>query len=66
MSDLVDTAKAIAVGKVLAARYILTGSVIEMPSSVVIFGRIVNVETSEVESAAQVIVPKSGEVKALL
>lgn len=66
LSDLVDTAKAIAVGKVLAARYILTGSVIEMPSSVVIFGRIVNVETSEVESAAQVIVPKSGEVKALL
>jgi hypothetical protein len=66
LSDLVDTSKAIMVGKVLAARYILTGSVIEMPSSVVIFGRVVNVETSEVESAAQVIVPKSKELAGLL
>jgi hypothetical protein len=37
-----------------------------MPGSVVIFGRIINVETSEVESAAQVIVPKDSEVRALL
>jgi hypothetical protein len=37
-----------------------------MPSSVVIFGRIVNVETSEVESAAQVIVEKTSEVRAML
>ena len=66
LSDLADTTNAIAVGKVLAARYILTGSVIEMPGSLVIFARIVNVETSEVESAAQVIVPKNGEVSGLL
>jgi len=33
---------------------------------VVIFGRIINVETAEVESAAQVIVPKNREVNALL
>jgi Mg-chelatase subunit ChlD len=66
LSDLADTEKAIAVGKVLAARYILTGSIIEMPGSLVIFARIVNVETSEVESAAQVIVPKNREVSGLL
>ncbi len=65
-SDLMDTNKAVSVGKVLAARYILTGSVIEMPGSVVIFGRVVNVETAEVESAAQVIVGKTSEVTAML
>jgi len=66
LSDLMDTTNAISVGKLVSAQFILTGSVIEMPSSVAIFARIVNVETSEVESAAQVIVPKSSEVSALL
>lgn len=66
LADLVDTTKAISVGKVLAAQYILTGTLIEMPNSVVIFGRVVNVETTEIESAAQVIVPKNREVRALL
>jgi len=66
LSDLMDTGNAIQVGKLLTANYIVTGSVIEMPGSVVIFGRIINVETGEVESAAQVIVPKDGEVQGLL
>jgi curli biogenesis system outer membrane secretion channel CsgG len=66
LSDLMDTTKAISVGRLLSARYILTGTVIEMPSSLDIFARIVNVETGEVESAAQVVVPKSREVSALL
>jgi TolB-like protein len=66
LSDLMDTENAITVGRVLSARFILTGSVIEMTGSVVIFARIVGVETAEVESAAQVIVPKSPEVVSLL
>jgi len=66
LSDLMDTDKAITVGKLLTVHHILTGSVIEMPNSVVIFGRIINVETGEIESVAQVIVPKNREVKALL
>jgi len=66
LSDLMDTDTAINVGRLLTANHILTGTVIEMPSSVVIFGRIINVETAEIESAAQVIVPKNREVKALL
>jgi TolB-like protein len=66
LSDLMDTSKAIEVGKLLTANHILTGTVIEMPTSVVIFGRIINVETAEIESAAQVIVQKNREVKALL
>jgi Ca-activated chloride channel family protein len=66
LSDLIDTANAIKVGHLLTVSHILTGTVLEMPGSVVIFGRIINVETAEVESAAQVIVPKSREVNALL
>ncbi|GAG98577.1 unnamed protein product, partial [marine sediment metagenome] len=34
--------------------------------TVVVFGRIINVETGEVESVAQVIVPKDPDVKKLL
>jgi hypothetical protein len=66
LSDLIDTKKAISVGNGLSARYILTGTCIEMPNTVVIFGRVVNVETTEIESAAQVIVPKTKEVMDLL
>ena len=45
LSDLMDASHAIRVGNLLAANYIVTGTVIEMASSVVIFGRIINVET---------------------
>jgi hypothetical protein len=40
LSDLMDTSKAIEVGRFLAADYIVTGSVIEMTDTVVIFGRL--------------------------
>jgi Mg-chelatase subunit ChlD len=66
LSDLMDTTNAIEIGKLLTANHMLTGSVIEMPDSVVIFGRIINVETAEIESVAQVIVPRNGEVTALV
>ena len=66
LSDLMDTSKAISIGKLLAANYIVTGTVVEMSNLVVIFGRIINVETGEVESVAQVIVLKDREIKKLL
>jgi Ca-activated chloride channel family protein len=66
LSDLMDTSKAIRVGRFLAADYLLTGSVIEMERTVVIFGRVINVQTAEIESVAQVVVPKTSEVKRLL
>ncbi len=66
LNDLMDTSNAIEIGKLLTANYILTGSVVEMPGSVMIFGRVINVETAEVESVAQVIVPKNSDVRALL
>jgi hypothetical protein len=66
LSDLVETTTAIEVGKLLAAEYILTGTVIPMQSSVVIFTRIIHVESSVVESVAQIIVPIDDEVRGLL
>ena len=66
LSDLMDTSQAIEVGKFLTADYIVTGSVLEMPTSVVIFGRIINVETAEIESVAQVIVRKTANLSKLL
>jgi hypothetical protein len=58
LSDLGDEQNAAKVGSFLAADYILTGVVMEMEESVVIFSRIINVETAVIETAAQVIVPK--------
>jgi hypothetical protein len=58
LSDLADQANAAQVGMFLAADYILTGTVMEMEESLVIFSRIINVETAVIETAAQIIVPK--------
>ncbi len=66
LSDLMDTDNAIDIGNYISANYILTGSVIEMSESVVIFCRVVNVETAVIESVGQVIVPKDEEVNAML
>jgi TolB-like protein len=66
LTDLIDTQAAIQVGKFLAANYIVTGTLIEMTSTVVIFGRVIDVQTGEVESVAQVILPKDQEVNSLL
>lgn len=65
-SDLRDTSTAIEVGEFLYANYILTGTVIEMSESVVIFCRVVNVGMAEIESVGQVIVPRNEEVDAML
>jgi TolB-like protein len=66
LSGLVDTTTAIKIGEMLAAQYIVTGSVIEMARSVVIFGRVINVESAEVESVAQILVAKDVDVIKLL
>jgi hypothetical protein len=66
LSDLMDTTKAVRVGQLLSANYMLTGTVVEMSRSVVIFGRIINVETSAIESVGQVIVPRNREVNSML
>ena len=37
-----------------------------MSSSVVVFGRVINVESAEVESVAQIIIPKDADLRSLL
>ncbi len=66
LSDLMDTSKAIMVGKFLSATLILTGTVIEMSESVIIFGRVIDVQTAEIQSAAQIIVQKNADLSSLL
>ena len=63
---MAETNKAIRVGELLSANYILTGTIIEMSKSVVIFGRVINVETSAIESVGQIIVPRNEEVNMML
>lgn len=65
-SDLVETGRAIRVGRFLAADYILTGTVVPMQASVVVFCRLINTTSAEVESAAQVIMPMDADMRALL
>ncbi len=64
--DLMNITNAIEIGKLLAVNYILTGSIVESSKTVAIFGRIINVEPAEIESVAQVIVPKNSNVEPLL
>lgn len=66
LSDLVDTENAIQIGRIMAADLLLTGTVIEMTQSVIIFSRIIDVVSGEIESAAQVIIPKSADLEQLL
>jgi TolB-like protein len=49
-----DTDVAIRVGSLLGAQYIITGQIIPMSSQVIVFGRVINVETGEIISAAQI------------
>ena len=60
LSGLVDTDSAIEIGHLLAAKYVLTGTVLPMSASVIIFGRLIDTETAEILNAAQVIVPLDG------
>jgi Mg-chelatase subunit ChlD len=57
-SDLTDKLNALKVGKALGVDFILTGTMMEMSGSYIVFSRLLNVRTGEVESAAQVIVSK--------
>jgi hypothetical protein len=52
--ELLDADIAIRLGRLIGARYIITGQIIPMSSQVIVFGRVINVETGEIMSAAQI------------
>jgi hypothetical protein len=66
ISHLMDTNQAIQVGEYLSVDYVLTGTVIEMKNSVVVFSRIVNISNSSIESVSQVILPRDKELDSLI
>ena len=66
LSGLVDTEKAIEVGRLLSAQYIITGTVIPMTNTAVVFARVINIESSEVETVSQVILPMSDDLQVML
>ena len=66
LSDLTDTAVALKTARSLGLDYFMTGSIIEMPSSVVLFARVLNSKTEGVESVAQLILPLDDEVRSML
>jgi len=65
-SDLMDTGVAIKTATELKADYIMTGLIIEMPASVILFARILNGKTGAVYSVAQLILPLNEQVRMLL
>jgi TolB-like protein len=65
-SDLIETNTAIRIGELVGAQYIITGTVIELSESVVVFCRIVDVQTAAIVSVSQVVIRKDGEIRALL
>ncbi|UCG00051.1 MAG: hypothetical protein JSV89_11040 [Spirochaetaceae bacterium] len=58
IADLTDKLNAMTVGRFLAADYIVTGTVMETTNNYIIFSRLLNIASGEVESTAQVIVAK--------
>jgi TolB-like protein len=56
---LVDADAAIRLGNLLGARYIITGQIIPMSTQVIVFGRVINVETGEIVSAAQIFLDRN-------
>jgi TolB-like protein len=56
---LLDTDAAIEVGKLLGAQYMITGQVIPMSAQAIIFARVIQVQTGEIVSAAQIFVERS-------
>jgi TolB-like protein len=54
-SGLLDTDEAIQAGKLLGAQYMITGQIIPMNAQVIIFARVIHVETGEIVSAAQIV-----------
>lgn len=66
LSALVDTTTAVRVGELLSAQYILTGTVLPMSRSQVVFARIIEVESGRVITAVQSIFPMDQDLTSLI
>lgn len=66
LSGLVDTEQALSIGQLMSAHYLLTGNIIPMSQSIVVFSRVINVETGEVETVSQIVIPMNDDLKSML
>ena len=66
LSGLINTSEAIRVGRLTAAEWLLTGTVIEMPKSLVVFVRVIDVESGEIIAVSQVLLAKAPDIVNLL
>ncbi len=57
-SDLLDTSLALDAGAEFDADYVITGSVMDMYNTVIVFARIINSKTETLESVSQIVIPK--------
>ncbi|MBN2627433.1 MAG: VWA domain-containing protein [Spirochaetales bacterium] len=62
LTGLVDTDTAISIGNLLSSRYLVTGNVIPMANSVVVFSRVLEVSSGEILAVSQVIIPRSEDL----
>jgi hypothetical protein len=58
LSGLMDTDSATKIGELLSAKYIITGTVIPMQYTLIIFGRLINVESAGIINVAQLILSR--------
>ncbi len=65
-TDLMDTDAALKAATELLADYLVGGMIIETPSSVILFARVINGINETVDSVAQIILPLDDEVRRLL
>ncbi|MBN2511156.1 MAG: VWA domain-containing protein [Spirochaetales bacterium] len=66
LAGLTDTENALKIGELLSAHCLVTGNVIPMKESVVVFSRALDVETGEVIAVSQAIIPKSDSISAMI
>ena len=65
-SALMDTGVAIEVGRDVRADHVLTGTVLEMSDSVIVFVRVIDVESGAILTVSQVVLEKDREVRSML
>jgi TolB-like protein len=66
LSDLADQQKAQTFGKMVGARYLVTGSIVQIGRQITIAAQIFNVETGEIKQTAEVAAESPDELNSLI
>lgn len=66
LGDLSDTDTALRVGRLLAAKRIVTGTVLPMKTAAMVFCRVIDIESGRIECVAQSVLPMDEDLESLL